>query len=48
MTDKKQFTIYDILPTLETELLKNMQQFMAADNGAFYAWEITIFNPSSI
>lgn len=39
-------TIYDILPMLETELLKLLQQFMAADDGEFHTWEITIFTPA--
>jgi hypothetical protein len=40
-------TIYDILPTLEEESLKLLQDFMKADGGAFHTWEIAIFIPAS-
>lgn len=39
-------TIYDILPTLEKKILDLLKDFMCADKGAFYTWEITIFLPA--
>lgn len=44
---KSELTIYDILPTLEKRTLELLHDFMAADNGAFYMWEIAIFLPAS-
>jgi hypothetical protein len=47
MSDKTELTIYDILPTLEAELVKSLHNFMKADGGAIYTWEITMFYPAT-
>lgn len=38
-------TIYDIIPTIEKELIKLLETFLKADSGAFHLWEMTVFIP---
>lgn len=40
-------TIYDILPTLEKEIVKLLHDFMAEDDGKFHLWEIAVMLPAS-
>lgn len=47
MNKDMSYTIYDILPTLEKELMKLLHDFMKADNGAIHTWEVTIFFPAT-
>lgn len=40
-------TVYDILPTLEKEVIKLLHGFMKEDDGSFHLWEIAILLPAS-